>query len=554
MCQAPLALLDELLTQMGLAGFTPADIGADEGSDAGLLSRWAGVDAGAMAGEPPTTVIEAAERRIQLDELSLTQLRVLLVKLGGADAGGEHLQMDKRALLRAAREAMGAAPLVLLDEARASSFELQPTPGPAPNPNPNPKPSPPHVCIHTPALARPTQACIELQRRAEAERAAVAAGERPPRDESDDGSDGDSDGSSSEAASTRRSGPSLSARSGAAARPAEHATDSAGASAGRRLSSTRLARHAARVEKLHSMRAGLHATGSGAVGGTGRAGGAADGGAALLKVGVAPSQATLGALGSLSRLGNTSAAIGSGGGGGGGGVGGGGPGPKDRRKQGGGRVRGAALREAEAAAEAAEAAEETQMGLQLFQGLARRDAAEVSLVPVAKAEAPRDRFQLHKLSAAQLGSLLRTLGGTAPPEPPPPLVAGGAAATEAAAAHQAALVAAMKQAMAAAPLALLDEVCLEIEAASAAKPRPRRHAGNTGHAGHADGTASHSGGSRHRSASGGGAASGTVGGDAAGGSEGRHGRSGIARTSSKDGKEDGTPRERRRRSSREGEA
>jgi hypothetical protein len=176
----------------------------------------------------------------------------------------------------------------------------------------------------------------------------------------------------------------------------------------------------------------------------------------------------------------------------------------------------------------------------------------VSLVPAAKAEAPRDRFQLHKLSAAQLGSLLRTLGGTAPPEPPPPLIAGGAAAAEAAAAHQAALVAAMKQAMAAAPLALLDEVCLEIEAASAAKPRARRHAG------HADGTARHSGGSRHRSASSGGAASGVasgaVGGDAAGGSEGRRGRSGIARTSSKDGEEDGAPRERRRRSSRDGDA
>ena len=215
-------------------------------------------------------------------------------------------------------------------------------------------------------------------------------------------------------------------------------------------------------------------------------------------------------------------------------------------------MRGAALREAEAEAEAAEAAEE--VGLQLFQGLARRDAAEVSLVPAAKAEAPRDRFQLHKLSAAQLSNLLRTLGGAAPPEPPPPLVAGGAAAAEAAAAHQAALVAAMKQAMAAAPLALLDEVCLEIEAASAAKPRARRHAGHAGHAGHADGTARHNGGSRHRSASGGGAASGAVGGDVAGGSEGRQGRSGIARTSSKDGKEDGTPRERRRRSSRDGDA
>ena len=140
---------------MGLAGFTPADIGADEGPDAGLLSRWVGLDAGAMAGEPPTTVIEAAERRIQLDELSRRQLRVLLVKLGGADAGGEHLQMDKRALLRAAREAMGAAPLVLLDEARASSFGLQPTLALALPLPLTPTPSPHHrTCVYTPALAR----------------------------------------------------------------------------------------------------------------------------------------------------------------------------------------------------------------------------------------------------------------------------------------------------------------------------------------------------------------------------------------------------------------
>ena len=40
-----------------------------------------------MVGEPATTVIEAAERRIQLEELSRRQLCVLLVKLGGADAG-----------------------------------------------------------------------------------------------------------------------------------------------------------------------------------------------------------------------------------------------------------------------------------------------------------------------------------------------------------------------------------------------------------------------------------------------------------------------------------
>ena len=296
------------------------------------------------------------------------------------------------------------------------------------------------------------------------------------------------------------------------------------------------------------MRAG---TGGSAGGGTGRAGGAAGGDAALLKVGVAPGQATLGSLGSLSRLGNLSRVERLGGrdpsaaAAGGGGGGGGGPGPKDRRKQGGARVRGAALREAEAEAAAAEAAE--GVGVQLFQGLARSDAAEVSLVPAAKAEAPRDRFQLQKLSSAQLSRLLRTLGGTAPPEPPPPLVAGGAAAAEAAAAHRAALVAAMKQAMAEAPLALLDEVCLEIEAASAAKPRARRHSG------HADGTARHGGGSRHRSASGGCAASGAVGGDGAGGSEGRQGRPGSARANGKEGTEGGTPRERRRRSSRDGD-
>ena len=162
MCQAPLALLDELLTQMGLVGFTPADAGADEGPDAGLLSRWVGLDAGAMAGDPPTTVIEAAERRIQLGELSRQQLRVLLVKLGGADAGGEHLQMDKRALLRAAREAMGAAPLVLLDEARASSFGLQPALALTPTRTLTPTPSPRHLtCVYPKPLARsrPASSC-----------------------------------------------------------------------------------------------------------------------------------------------------------------------------------------------------------------------------------------------------------------------------------------------------------------------------------------------------------------------------------------------------------
>ena len=35
MCQAPLALLDELLAEMGLAGFTPADVGADAPSSLG---------------------------------------------------------------------------------------------------------------------------------------------------------------------------------------------------------------------------------------------------------------------------------------------------------------------------------------------------------------------------------------------------------------------------------------------------------------------------------------------------------------------------------------
>lgn len=118
---------------MGFAGFTPAS--AAESVDSKLLSRWAGVD----VGEHPTTVIEAAERRIQLHELSRRQLRVLLVKLGGADAGAsEHLQMDMQALLGAAREAMGAAPLVLLDEACS-----EPSPSPLPLPPSQPYPSPP---------------------------------------------------------------------------------------------------------------------------------------------------------------------------------------------------------------------------------------------------------------------------------------------------------------------------------------------------------------------------------------------------------------------------
>ena len=80
----------------------------------------------------------------------------------------------------------------------------------------------------------------------------------------------------------------------------------------------------------------------------------------------------------------------------------------------------------------------------------------MSLQPAAKAEAPQDRFQLHKLPPARLSALLKKLGGIEPQ----PLAddTGGAAATKAAAAaHQAALVAAMRAAMAEAPLALLDE-------------------------------------------------------------------------------------------------
>ncbi len=118
--QAPLALIDELFMEMGLAGFRPG--GEGEGAD--VLSRWAGADDGDGfgAGAGSSTVLAKAERRIQLHELSKAQLRALLVKLGDTDAGGAHLQMDKRQLLGAAREAMGAAPLVLLDEA---CIELQ---------------------------------------------------------------------------------------------------------------------------------------------------------------------------------------------------------------------------------------------------------------------------------------------------------------------------------------------------------------------------------------------------------------------------------------------
>ena len=65
----------------------------------------------------PLGARKEAARRIELHELSSKQLRALLVKLGGGTADGSHMHAPKQVLLRLAREAMGAAPLALLDEA-----------------------------------------------------------------------------------------------------------------------------------------------------------------------------------------------------------------------------------------------------------------------------------------------------------------------------------------------------------------------------------------------------------------------------------------------------
>ena len=199
--RAPLALIDEVFKEMHLNAFRPGDEDASAAWAAQLPS--AAADGKPVIPPLPLGARKEAARRIELHELSSKQLRALLVKLGGGTADGSHMHAPKQVLLRLAREAMGAAPLALLDEA-----------------------------------------CVELEMRAEARRAAAAAGEAPPESarsdassapsaltpKADGGGGGDSDGS--------WDGRPLSPIGLAGTAGSE--------------SARRLARHAARVEKLKS--------------------------------------------------------------------------------------------------------------------------------------------------------------------------------------------------------------------------------------------------------------------------------------------------------------
>ena len=198
--RAPLALIDEVFKEMHLNAFRPGDEAASAAWAAQLPS--AAADGKPVIPPLPLGARKEAARRIELHELSSKQLRALLVKLGGGTADGSHMHAPKQVLLRLAREAMGAAPLALLDEA-----------------------------------------CVELEMRAEARRAAAAAGEAPPESAR-------SDASSAPSALTPKAdgggGDSDGSWDGRPLSPIGLA-GTAGSESARRL-----ARHAARVEKLKS--------------------------------------------------------------------------------------------------------------------------------------------------------------------------------------------------------------------------------------------------------------------------------------------------------------
>ena len=427
---APLVLIDELFREMGFAGFKPGGEGDDGGAD--VLSRWAGDGPGGKAGGGggggATSVMAAAERRIQLHELTRRQLRALLVKLGGADSGGAHLTMDKQQLLKAAREAMGQAPLVLLDEA-----------------------------------------CVELQVRAEAARAAGL----PPAADSDETDSGGDDGGGSDDESEYEEEPTQRP----APPPQPDKLDSA-----RRIADARLKRHRARVDKLKGT-------------GVANAAAAGGGGGGLLKVGAAPKAAAASGMSRVERL--AAGVVGNGGGGVGDGSGAAAAATPEQRgcrssgktrgSRSAGGARGKAAAEAEAAAAAKQQQQDEAERIRLFDGLKRVDdgEADVSLGVAPKAEAPHERFDLYRIPAPKLERLLKKLGGRPLPPPPPKAAQGTGSISSSgevlAAQHQAALVAALRDAMGEAPLALVDEVCAEIETISKALKGKKSTGGATKH-------------------------------------------------------------------------
>ena len=368
---APLPLIDEVLTTLGLNNLQP------------------------MAAPP--------RRTIELHQLDAAQLRALITKLSGVPA--PELD-DVGELVPIARARIKEAPLPLLDEA---CLELQ---------------------LEGAATSAPAKAGDVVDgpwaARHEARVAAAAADEA----------------SSSGLLSARWSDVSdwpehLEELTKGAAASASGAASGASSDTKRRL-----ARHAARLERLRASRSGdmlgasqLHPP---AAGGVDFLEGGVDGGEARRR----PASSSLPTM---------SAADGRGGS-----LGGGGWRPKEPsrpadRRRGDGSARGGGGAAA----------------VSLFAGLTRSEAEPLSLETVAAKPPPPDSG-LGQLSTRQLTGLLRKLRGSeaaaalAPP-------AAAATLTSAAAQRQTERLAELvRESMAEAPLALLDEVCAQIDAAAAA--------------------------------------------------------------------------------------
>ena len=145
--------------------------------------------------------------------------------------------------------------------------------------------------------------------------------------------------------------------------------------------------------------------------------------------------------------------------------------------------------------------------LTAFQHLERYDATDgaISLETVAVGEAAADPYDLSRLSASQLDTLLRKLSGSgSAPLSLPPSEETGAASSLAERANTEALITQVRAAMASAPLALLDEACeLIVSATAAANSAPpgghgRANSSSVRKGGrHTGGGSGGSGGSRH---------------------------------------------------------